>query len=149
MGSRIVSGRLNSKLSDKRRPTASPVFLSVISVYAPTHRASQGDKDRFFDDLQAVVDSVCAEDLLLVIGDFNAKVGCGARGDLWDGVRGQHGVGQVNENGEALLSWCAQNGLAVIYTMLQKKRIHQYTWQHPGSKQWHCIDYVLMRQSQS
>ena len=88
ISSRIVSARL--KLSDKRRPTASPVFLSIVSVYAPTHRASQEDKNRFFDDLQAVVDSVCAEDLLLVVGDFNARVGCGARGDLWDGVRGQH-----------------------------------------------------------
>ena len=66
----------------------------------------------------------------------------------WDGVRGQHGVGQVNENGEALLSWCAQNGLAVMNTMFQKKRIHQYTWQHPGSKQWHCIDYVQSQRSQ-
>ncbi len=63
-------------------------------------------------------------------------------------MRGQHSVGQVNVNGEALLSWYAQNGLAVMNTMFQKKRIHQYTWQHPGSKQWHCIDYILMRQSQ-
>ena len=54
-------------------------------------------------------------------------MGCGARWDLWDGVRGQHGVGQVNENGEALLSWYAQNGLAVMNIMFQKKRIHQYT----------------------
>ena len=33
-------------------------------------------------------------------------------------------------------------------TVFQKKSIHKYTWQHPGSKQWHCIDYVIMRQRQ-
>ena len=33
-------------------------------------------------------------------------------------------------------------------TMFQKKRINQYTWQHPGAKLWHCIDYVLLHQSQ-
>ena len=33
-------------------------------------------------------------------------------------------------------------------TIFAKRRIHQYTWQHPGTKIWHCIDYVLMRHSQ-
>ena len=129
------------------RRRSQPLYASVVSVYAPTHRASQEDKDKFFDDLQGVVDGISADDLSLIVGDFNAWVGCGERGDSWAGVRGCHGVGRVNDNGEALSSWCAQNGLAVMHTMFQK-RIHQYTWQHPGSKQWHCIDYVLMRQNQ-
>ncbi len=77
-----------------------------------------------FDDLQAEADSISAQDLLLIVGDFNARVGCGARGNSWDGVRGQYGVGHLNENGEVLLSWCAQNGLAVMNTMFQKKIIH-------------------------
>ena len=49
---------------------------------------------------------------------------------------------------EALLSWCALNSLVVMNTMFEKKNIHKYTWQHPGSKQWHCIDYIIMRQKQ-
>ena len=145
VSSRIVSAQL--KLSDQvvaatTRRRSQPLYASVVSVYAPTHRASQGDKDQFFDDLQGVGDGISADDLLLIVGDFNAKVGCGERGDSWAGVRGCHGLGRVNDSGEALLSWCAQNGLAVMNTMFQKKRIHQYTWQHPGSKQWHCIDCV-------
>ncbi len=84
----------------------------------------------------------------MIVGDFNARVGCGVKDDSWSGVRGSHGVGRMNGNGEGLLSWCAQNSLAVMNTMFPKKRIHQYTWQHPGSKKWHCIDYVVMRQSQ-
>ena len=48
-------------------------------------------------------------------------------------MRGRHSVGQMNEAGEVLL---------------QKKSIHKYTWQHPGSKQWHYIDYLIMRQRQ-
>ena len=94
------------------------------------------------EDLQRVVDGIGGDDLLLILGDFNARVGSGERGDVWEDVLGCHGVGRVNENGEALLSWCAQNEMAVMNTMFQKKRIHQYTWQHPGSKQWHCIDYM-------
>ena len=58
-------------------------------------------------------------------------MGCGDRSDPWDGVRGCHGVSRINDNREALLSWCARNGLMAMNTMFQKKNIHQYTWQHP------------------
>ena len=50
----------------------------------------------------------------------------------------------MNENGEALLTFCALNELVIMNTTFKKKNIHKYTWQHPGSKQWHCIDYVIM-----
>ena len=47
-----------------------------------------------------------------------------------------------------MVLWCSLNGLVVLNTVFEKKRIHKFTWQHPGSKQWHCIDYVIMRQRQ-
>ena len=127
-----------------------PVYGSIVSVYAPTHRASQEDKDKFFADLQGVLDGISGSDVLIIVGDFNARVGSGVRGEdnVWNGVRGCHGVGRMNESGEALLSWCALNGLVVMNSMYEKKRIHKYTWQHPGSKQWHCIDHIIMRQRQ-
>ena len=61
---------------------------------------------------------VSEDDLLVVVvvGHFNAHVGCGVRGDARSGVRGCHGVGCINENGEALLSWCGQR-------CVSKKRI--------------------------
>ena len=31
-------------------------------------------------------------------------------------------------------------------TRFEKKNIHKHTWQHPDSKQWHWIDYIIMRQ---
>ena len=68
--------------------------------------------------------------------------------DVWNGVCSCHGVGRMNERGEALLSWCALNGLVVMNTTYEKKQIHKYSWQHPGSKQWHCIDHIIMRQRQ-
>ena len=113
------------------------MYGSIVSVYAPTHRASQEDKDKFFADLQGVLDGISGSDVLIIVGDFNARVGSGVRGEdnVWNGVRGCHGVGRMNESGEALLSWCALNGLVVMNTMYEKKRIHKYTWQHPGSKQ--------------
>ena len=65
-------------------------------------------KDEFFDDLQVVISSTPPDDLLLVMGDFNARVGCGDDMDpSWLGVKGKFGVGRLNENGEHLLTFCA------------------------------------------
>ncbi len=97
VSSRIVSARL--QLCDRavggRRQ--GPVFGSIVSVYAPTHRASQEDKDKFFADLQGVIDGISGSDVLMIAGDFNARVGSGVRGedDVWNGVRGCHGVGRM------------------------------------------------------
>ena len=49
------------------------VKLSIIQVYVSTNEAN--DKDTFYKQLQTVVDSVHKHDILLVMGDLNAKVG--------------------------------------------------------------------------
>ena len=131
--------------------SGSPPYATVVSAYAPTHRSSQEKKDEFYTDLQSTLDGVNKDDVLLLLGNFNARVGKSERhdgGSDWTGVRGYHGVGNMNESGEALLTFCALNGLAIMNTTFEKKEVYMYTWQHPGSKQWHCIDYVIMRQSQ-
>ena len=40
------------------------------------------------------------------------------------------------------------NGATVCNTWFKKKAIYKQTWQHPKSKLWHCIDYVIMRKAQ-
>ena len=125
-------------------------YITVVSIYAPTFRAPVEEKEMFYSDLQDTLDGVSEQDLLLIVGDLNARVGSTERGGSsvsWPGVRGVHGVGKVNEAGAELLS-CALNELTIMNTHFKKKNIHKFTWQHPGSKQWHCIDYVIMRQKQ-
>ncbi len=85
---RIVYARLELPVTSTSRQVA----LSVVSVYAPTQATSQKMKDKFYHELQSVVDSISVEDILLVVGDFNARVGRGTRGDCWQ-VCGCHGVG--------------------------------------------------------
>ena len=145
---RVVRARLKLS-SDVRHPTY--MYMTIVSVYAPTFRSSAEEKERFYSDLQLTLDEVSQQDLLMLVGDFNARVGSeGPEGnrDVWSGVRGPHGVGEMNEAGRDLLSFCALNELAIMNTCFEKKRIHKFTWQHPGNKKWHCIDYIIMRQKQ-
>ena len=121
---RVVRARLKLS-SDVRHPTY--MYMTIVSVYAPTFRSSAEEKERFYSDLQLTLDEVSQQDLLMLVGDFNARVGSeGPEGnrDVWSGVRGPHGVGEMNEAGRDLLSFCALNELAIMNTCFEKKRIH-------------------------
>ena len=63
---RILTMRLNT--------TSCPVTL--ISVYAPTLMASSDTKDEFYENLCATLLKVPSSDQVVLLGDFNARVGC-------------------------------------------------------------------------
>ena len=97
ISSRIVSARLKLGEKDVQRGRREPVHGTIVSVYAPTNRASQEEKNELYADLQSVIDGVAEEDVLMIVGDFNARVGSSERKeeDMWNDVRGCHGVGRI------------------------------------------------------
>jgi len=80
---------------------------------------------------------------LIVLGDFNARIGSDSK--IWGNVMGKHGVGNINSNGHRLLNLCSEFGLFVTNTLFQLKHKHKTTWRHPRSKHWHVLDYVLVK----
>jgi len=135
----------------------SSVFLSVVSVYAPTSKATPAVKENFFHDLQSLLDGLPKKDILVVLGDFNARVGsfsplrAGEQTgpEANENTLGRFGFGERNAAGEQLLLFCAANNLSVMNTWFRpKKRSHAGTWSHPATGQPHLIDFVIMRQDQ-
>ena len=57
----------------------------------------------------------------------------------WDDVQSYHGIDKVIESGERKLSFCAMSEMTIMNTWFQKKYIHKYIWQRPGSKQRHVL----------
>ena len=110
--------------------------LHVLSCYAPTRAASREDKDKFLNQLDAFITSVPARDCYVILGDFNARVGSRSddEDDLWSGVLGPHGYGEVNDAGKELLSFLLCHQAAVCNTWFEKKDVYKQTWQHPRSK---------------
>ena len=139
-GSRIIKATLGSG----NRNTS---HIHILSCYAPTYGSARSEKENFFDDLQQALDEIPSQELYIVLGDFNARVG--ARNhmdeDQWQGSRGPHGIGEVNDAGKELLSFLSLNEATTCNTWFQKKEIYKGTWQHPKTKRWHCIDYAIMR----
>ena len=139
VNSRIITAHL--RITKKGRKVrgipreTSNKFATIISVYAPTAKATPDTKQRFLNALQDTLDKTAPSDILLLLGDLNARVGSlGTDEDHWRGTLGKHGVGEQNQAGEDLLEFCTVNQLSIMNTWFEKKRCHLETWTHPGTK---------------
>lgn len=127
-----------------RLPLCDQQHATLFSVYAPTLQADPADKDKFYSDLRSLLQDVPANDKIVILGDFNARVGRDS--ETWKGVLGRHGVGSCNDNGRLLLELCAEQQLSITNTIFQQKDSLKTTWMHPRSKHWHLIDYIIVCQ---
>ena len=49
--------------------------ISFIAAYAPTEVDESENSDNFYETLQSTIESICKKDVIIVAGDFNARVG--------------------------------------------------------------------------
>ena len=70
-----------------------PFNIRLIQVYAPTSNAEEAEVERFYEDLQDLLQLTPKKDILFIIGDWNAKVGS----QEIPGVTGKFGLGVQNE----------------------------------------------------
>ena len=66
---------INERLMKLRIPISNKRFLTIISAYAPTLTSAEEVKEQFYADLDALLRTTPTNDKLLVLGDFNARVG--------------------------------------------------------------------------
>ena len=75
-----------------------PFNITVTQVYAPTSNPEEAEAERFYEDLQDLLELTPQNDVLCIIGDWNAKVGS----QEIPGVRGRFGLGVQNEAGQRI-----------------------------------------------
>ena len=90
----------------------------VIQVCAPTSNAEEAEIERFYEDLQDLLELTPPKDVLFIIGDWNAKVGS----QETPGVTGKFGLGLQNEAGQRLIEFCQENALVIVNTVFQQHR---------------------------
>ena len=82
-------------------------------------------------DLQDLLELTPPKDVLIIIGDWNAKVGS----QETPGVTGKFGHGIRNEAGQTLIEFCHKNALVIANTLFQQpKRRRLYTWTSPDGQ---------------
>ena len=92
-----------------------PFNITVIQVYAPASNAEEAEVERFYEDLQDLLEQTPPKDVLFIIGDWTAKVGS----QETPGVTGKFGLGMQNEAGQRLTEFRKENALVIANTLFQ------------------------------
>ena len=74
-------------------------IITVIQVYAPTSSTEETEVERFYEDLQDLLELTPPKDVLSIIGDWSTKVGS----QEIPGVMGKFGLGVQNEAGQRVI----------------------------------------------
>lgn len=127
---RVIMAKFKSK----------PFNLVILQVYAPTCDYSDEDVDLFYEEIETGLQSVKSTDILIVMGDLNAKVGKGKYKD----IVGDYGLGSRNERGNRLIEFCVQHELMISNTWFQHPKRRLYTWKSPGDSSRNQIDFIMV-----
>ena len=91
-------------------------FVTIVCVYAPTAKAPPTVRYSFLEQLQNTLDDVPQGDTLVMLGDFNARVGMFDPADgLWHKTIGRYGLAERNHAREELLQFCKLDQLTVLF----------------------------------
>ena len=107
-----------------------PFNVMLIQVSALTSNAEGAEGERFYDDLQDLLELTPKKDVLFIIGNWNVKVGS----QETPGVTGKFGLGVQNEAGQRLIEFCQENALVTANTLFQQNKRRLYTWTTPDGQ---------------
>ena len=117
-----------------------PLDITVIQCYAPTAECSEEEIEKFYQQLDQAVSQCKSQDIRVVMGDLNAKVGEGKRRN----IVGNYGLGEVNDRGEMFIEWCEANKQVITNTWFKQHPRNLYTWRSPGDRYRNQIDYITI-----
>ena len=123
------------------RIDAKPQPITIIQAYMPTSEADEEDVLAVYATLQKAVKECPKKDRLVVMGDFNAKIGANRQ----HAACGSFGLGDGNDRGQLLLDWLEDNKLVAVNTCFQHRPNQLFTWCSPGGKWKTQIDFIAIR----
>ncbi|KAF7247697.1 Craniofacial development protein 2, partial [Varanus komodoensis] len=117
-----------------------PFNITVVQVYVLTTDAEEAEVDQFYEGLQHLLELTPKNDVSIIMGDWNAKVGS----QKITGITGRFGV--QNEARQRLAEFCQENTLVIASTLFHQPKRLLYTWTSPDGQHRNQIDYVLCSQ---
>ena len=102
----------------------------------------EGEVERFYEDLQNLLELTHKKDVLFIIGDWNAKVGS----QEIPGITGKLGLRVQNEAVQNLTEFCQENAPVIANTLFQQHKRQLYTRTSLDGQHQNQIDYILCSQ---
>jgi hypothetical protein len=118
------------------------INILMIHVYMPT---SEHEDDEV-EELYGITEEILEEDgksntNSIIMEDWNSIV----RDEPYMNIVGPHSLGRKNHRCQMLINFCERNGLNVTNTWFRKPKRRLYTWQAPGGRSRHQLDYILVK----
>ena len=139
LGCRPVSNRLITI-----HLKAVPLNITIVQAFAPTSDYENNEIEGFYDQLRIVIDQKPKKDILVVQGDWNAKVGKDAS-ENWQGICGPFCSDDINERGFILLEFATFNDLVSANTFGRHKASRRRPCIAQNGHHHNQIDYILAR----
>ncbi|KAK3522185.1 hypothetical protein QTP70_027006, partial [Hemibagrus guttatus] len=117
------------------------VMLNVVSGYAPQVGCELEEKERFWSELDEVMESIPMGERVVIGADFNGHVGEGNTGD--EEVMGKFGDKERNLEGQMVVDFAKRMDMGVVNTYFQKREEHRVTYKSGGRRTQ--VDYILCR----
>lgn len=107
---------------------AQPFDLNIIQSYAPISESNEQEIEEFYEQLRTALKHTRKEEINIILGDMNAKIGQGKIED----VVGDFGLGMRNERGERLIEFCQETDITIMNTFFKLPPRRLYTWRSPA-----------------
>ena len=109
---------------------------SIIVAYSPTNvREHQDEANSFYNELRQAIDATPPHNLLMILGDMNAKI---------SSAHTKHALNKkINENGKRLIELTCEKSLLITNTMFQKRNGKQWSFEDPKGNR-SLLDYILV-----
>lgn len=118
--------------------------MTVVNLHAPTEEKEEEQKDTFYEELENVLDKLPRNNIQIVIGDVNAKIG---KEDMFKSITGGESKHQEsNDNGLRLINFAIERNMKIMSTHFKRREIYKGTWIIPGTNQANQIDHVLIQE---
>ncbi|KAK3550594.1 hypothetical protein QTP70_000683 [Hemibagrus guttatus] len=117
------------------------VMFNVVNGYAPQVGCELEEKERFWSELDEVMESIPTGERVVIGADFNGHVDEGNTGD--EKVMGKFGVKERNLEGQMEVNFAKRMDMVVVNTYFQKREEHRVTYKSGGRSTQ--VDYILCR----
>jgi Reverse transcriptase (RNA-dependent DNA polymerase) len=115
--------------------------INIISAYAPQIGLEVHLKEKFWEDLEGLVQGIPREEKVFIGADLNGHVGRETR--QFRGVHGGFGFGGLNEEGQSILDFSMAYDFKIMNTCFKKREEHLITYTSGTSRSQ--IDFFLVR----
>jgi hypothetical protein len=116
--------------------------ISIINAHAPTEDKEEEEEEAFYEKLKRAYDELPANDIRIILGDMNAKIG---KENISRNHAEMYSLHEnTSENGSRLVNFAVSKNMFIGSTKFNHKIIHKTIWKSPDGKTENQTDHLLI-----